>query len=81
MSMLMARRLAEAEVPFITVFWRENTKLNGKCRSAGGWDTHGSNFDCLQNNLLPEFDRAYSALIEDLFAAWNARRYISAPLQ
>lgn len=66
MSMLMARRLAEAKVPFITVFWKGDTALNKKCRSAGSWDTHGSNFDCLQNNLLPEFDRAYSALIEDL---------------
>jgi len=66
MSLLMARRLAEAGVPFITVFWKENTKLNKKCRSAGGWDTHGNNFGCLKEDLLPEFDRAYSALIEDL---------------
>ena len=65
-SLLMARRLAEAGVPFITVFWKENTKLNKKCRSAGGWDTHGNNFGCLKEDLLPEFDRAYSALIEDL---------------
>jgi len=53
-------------VPFITVFWKENTSLNSKCKSAGGWDTHGNNFNCLKDNLLPEFDRAYSALIEDL---------------
>lgn len=66
MSLLMARRLAEAEVPFITVFWRENLDLRTKCRSAGGWDTHGNNFNCLSESLLPEFDRAYSALLEDL---------------
>lgn len=66
MSLLMARRLAEAGVPFITVFWRENLSLKSKCRSAGGWDTHGNNFNCLADYLLPEFDRAYSALIEDL---------------
>ncbi|MDF1860555.1 MAG: DUF1501 domain-containing protein [Verrucomicrobiales bacterium] len=66
MSLLMARRLAEAGVPFITVFWRENLSLKSKCRSAGGWDTHGNNFDCLSQYLLPEFDRGYSALIEDL---------------
>ena len=65
-SLLMARRLAEAGVPFITVFWKENTLIKAKCRSAGGWDTHGNNFECLKENLLPEFDRAYSALIEDL---------------
>ena len=66
-SLLMARRLVEAEVPFVTVFWKENRDLNSKCRSAGGWDTHGNNFNCLKDNLLPEFDRAYSALIEDLY--------------
>ncbi len=66
MSLLMARRLVEAEVPFVTVFWRENRTLSSKCRSAGGWDTHGNNFNCLKDHLLPEFDRAYSALIEDL---------------
>jgi uncharacterized protein (DUF1501 family) len=66
MSLLMARRLAEAGVPFITVFWRENLDIKTKCRSAGGWDTHGNNFNCLSDYLLPEFDRGYSALIEDL---------------
>lgn len=66
MSLLMARRLVEAEVPFITVFWKEDPALNSKCKSAGGWDTHGNNFACLKEDLLPEFDRAYSALIEDL---------------
>lgn len=66
MSLLMARRLAEAGVPFITVFWQENQDIKTKCRSAGGWDTHGNNFKCLSDHLLPEFDRGYSALIEDL---------------
>ena len=67
MSLLVARRLAEAEVPFITVFWKgDSRKLAKKCKSAGSWDTHGNNFKCLQEDLLPEFDRAYSALIEDL---------------
>ncbi len=66
-SLLMARRLVEAGVPFITVFWKEDReRLAAKCRSAGGWDTHGNNFACLRDDLLPEFDRAYSALIEDL---------------
>jgi hypothetical protein len=67
MSLLLARRLVEASVPFITVFWMENeAKLAKKCASAGGWDTHGNNFTCLKEDLLPEFDRAFSALIEDL---------------
>lgn len=66
MSLLLARRLVEAEVPFVTVFWKENEALANKCRSAGGWDTHGNNFNCLKEDLLPEFDRAFSALVEDL---------------
>lgn len=65
-SLLLARRLVEAQVPFITVFWKENDSIKDKCKSAGGWDTHGNNFGCLKENLLPEFDRAFSALIEDL---------------
>lgn len=66
MSLLLARRLAEAEVPFITVFWKEDQAIASQCKSAGGWDTHGNNFECLQKFLLPEFDRAFSALVEDL---------------
>ncbi len=67
MSLLMARRLVEAGVPFVTVFWKENEKkLAKKCASAGGWDTHGNNFQCLKEDLLPEFDQALSALLEDL---------------
>ncbi len=66
MSLLLARRLVEAGVPFITVFWMENDQLADKCKSGGGWDTHGNNFNCLKDNLLPEFDLAFSALIADL---------------
>ena len=67
MSLLLARRLAEAGVPFITVFWMEDRpRLGKKCASAGGWDTHGNNFHCLEDDLLPVLDRAYSALVEDL---------------
>jgi uncharacterized protein (DUF1501 family) len=65
---LLARRLVEAGVPFITVFWKENEAIANRCASAGGWDTHGNNFNCLKEDLLPEFDRAFSALIEDLAA-------------
>jgi len=66
MSLLLARRLVEAETPFVTVFWKENEAIKDQCKSAGGWDTHGNNFECLKNYLLPEFDLAFSALIEDL---------------
>ena len=66
MSLLLARRLVEAGIPFVTVFWKENEKIKDKCKSAGGWDTHGNNFNCLKDYLLPEFDRCFSALVEDL---------------
>jgi hypothetical protein len=66
MSLLMARRLVEAGVPFVTVFWKEDPKLAGLCKSGGGWDTHGNNFGCLREHLLPEFDQCFAALLEDL---------------
>ena len=66
MSLLLARRLVEAGVPFITVFWMEDESTNDKCKSGGGWDTHGNNFNCLKEDLLPGFDRGFSALIGDL---------------
>ena len=50
---LLARRLVEAGVRLVTV----------DCR---WWDTHEDNFWSLQNEFLPRWDRAYSALIEDL---------------
>ncbi|MEE3373118.1 MAG: DUF1501 domain-containing protein [Planctomycetota bacterium] len=65
-SLLAARRLVEEGVPFVTVFWYEDEGLRNKCKSAGGWDTHGNNFDCLKQNLLPELDRGLSALLADL---------------
>jgi hypothetical protein len=66
MSMLLARRLVEAGVPFVTVFWKEDPALDRLCAGGGGWDTHGNNFNCLREHLLPEFDRCFSALLEDL---------------
>ena len=64
--MLLARRLVEAGVPFVTVFWKGDEKLENKCKSGGGWDTHGDNFNCLKQHLLPEFDRPFAALLDDL---------------
>ncbi|HEV8130615.1 MAG TPA: DUF1501 domain-containing protein [Acidobacteriota bacterium] len=52
---LLARRLVEAGVRFVTV---SKGWLN--------WDTHGNNFNTLEKLLLPELDMAYSALLEDL---------------
>jgi len=65
-SLLMARRLVEAGVPFVTVFWKEDESIANQCKSAGGWDTHGDNFNCLRKYLLPQFDQAFSAFMEDM---------------
>lgn len=54
-SCLLARRLVEAGVSYVTV------------QAGGGWDTHGNNFAELKNNLLPKFDRAVYGLVEDLY--------------
>ena len=68
MGLLLARRLVEAGVPFVTLYWMPDRarakELN--CKSAGGWDTHSNNFQCLKQMLLPEFDQCFSALLEDL---------------
>jgi hypothetical protein len=50
---LLARRLVEAGVRFVTV-------------SFGGWDTHGQNFNALKTRQLPPVDLAMSALLKDL---------------
>lgn len=54
-SCLLARRLVESGVTYVTV------------QAGGGWDTHGNNFAELKNRLLPQFDRAVAALADDLF--------------
>jgi len=54
-SCLLARRLVEAGVTFVTVL------------SGGEWDTHSDNFRQLKNNSLPRMDSAISALVTDLY--------------
>ncbi|MBO5874973.1 MAG: DUF1501 domain-containing protein [Alistipes sp.] len=53
-SCLVARRLVEAGVPFVNV-------------RTTGWDTHKKHFQKM-NTMLPELDKALSALIADLDA-------------
>jgi hypothetical protein len=51
-SCLLARRLVERGVRFVTV-------------NSGGWDHHAKIWDSLEK-MLPVFDQGFSALIEDL---------------
>jgi hypothetical protein len=52
-SCLLARRLIESGVQFVTV-------------TDGGWDTHTDNFKSLKTRLLPRLDAGFAALLEDL---------------
>jgi len=52
-SCLLARRLIEAGVRFVTI-------------PNGGWDTHENHFDQVKRDLQPRLDQAYSALLADL---------------
>lgn len=49
---LTARRLVEQGVPYITINYK-------------GWDTHKQHFEIMKKKL-PELDRGFSALLEDL---------------
>jgi uncharacterized protein (DUF1501 family) len=56
-AVLLARRLVEAGVRFVTVYYS---------RGIGGWDTHKDNFPTLKNSRLPHTDASLSALLDDL---------------
>lgn len=51
-SCLMARRLVESGVPYITINYK-------------GWDTHKQHFEIMRRKL-PEMDRGMATLLEDL---------------
>lgn len=61
-SVLQARRLVEAGVPLVTVFWQNDGITNVSVY----WDTHNRNFIDLKTRLCPAADQAFSALLEDL---------------
>lgn len=66
---LLARRLVEAGVPLITVFWSHNNRgqdVDPTNPDFYGWDTHNDIFSSLKDVLLPRYDLGISALIEDL---------------
>jgi hypothetical protein len=61
-SVLQARRLVEAGVPLVTVFWPNDGITNVSVY----WDTHNRNFIDLKTRLCPVTDQAFSALLDDL---------------
>lgn len=66
---LLARRLAEAGVPLITVVWNHHNRgqdTRPDLDDMYGWDTHNDIFDVMRHRLLPRFDQTMSALLEDL---------------
>lgn len=54
---LLARRLVESGVRLVTVNWE---------RDDAYWDTHADNFNKHRKSLLPNLDRGFSALLEDM---------------
>jgi hypothetical protein len=66
---LLARRLVEAGVPWVTVMWNHTNRGQDKApddTDQYGWDTHNDIFEALKVHLLPRFDLGFSALLEDL---------------
>jgi len=65
---LLARRLVEAGVRLVTVYFSPN--IGGSSTTSGGWDTHANNgkkmFPIITQYHLPYTDRTLPTLIEDL---------------
>lgn len=63
-SVLLARRLVEAGVRFVTVNWPRVPGDRGVDNPI--WDTHARNFDRMEDCLAPQFDVGFTALLDDL---------------
>ncbi|HVW00810.1 MAG TPA: DUF1501 domain-containing protein [Planctomycetaceae bacterium] len=63
-SVLLARRLIEAGVRLVHVNWARDPGDNAVDNPM--WDTHTLNADRLQDNLCPQFDPTFAALMDDL---------------
>ena len=66
---LLGRRLVEAGVPWVTVFFNHSVRgqdAHPDDTDAYGWDTHNDIFAAMKDHLLPRFDRSFSVLLEDL---------------
>lgn len=58
---LLARRLLEAGVSLVSVYWHYEGPDDSPV-----WDTHGNNFPHLRQRLMPPTDRAVSTLLKEL---------------
>lgn len=67
-SCLLARRLVEAGVKFVTVTFSDN--IGGQSTTAGGWDTHGFNdtrmFPIIEKRHMPITEQTLPTFLNDL---------------
>jgi hypothetical protein len=67
-SCLLARRLVEAGVAFVNVYF--SSDIGGQSKTEGGWDTHGFNgtrmYEILPAWQLPQTDHTLPVLLSDL---------------
>ena len=66
---LLARRLIEAGVPLVTLFWNHSNRGQDRYEDDidwYGWDTHNDIFEAMKDYLMPRFDQGFSALLEDM---------------
>ncbi|MCY2945825.1 MAG: DUF1501 domain-containing protein [Planctomycetota bacterium] len=64
--LLLARRLVEAGVSLVTVYWNQMLPRGDISPGQPFWDTHKNNFVKLKDHLLPSVDRPISVLLDDL---------------
>jgi hypothetical protein len=64
-GLLLARRLCEAGVRLVSVYWIDPTPAG---LGGGEFDSHGRIYHHMRQRLFPPTDRALSALFEDLHA-------------
>jgi hypothetical protein len=67
-SCLLARRLVEANVKFVTVYF--SNSIGGRSKTSGGWDTHGFDntrmFPIVQAYHFPMTEQTLPTLLNDL---------------
>lgn len=62
-GVLLARRMIEAGVPLVTVYWNDPTPPGP---GGGEYDSHGRIYHHMRNRLVPPTDRALASLFDDM---------------